>query len=93
MRDEKEIIMINAANMALEYKTKHPRNWDDDAVAHVMKHLVASPRAKLYGVAAANEVLKMRKDPSFKKATDKQIMQALADDIANLIAKIDNDVK
>lgn len=85
---EKEVVMINAATMALEYKSKHPRSWDDDAVAHVMKTLVAPADIKLYGVAAATEILKLRASEGFKELSNKQLVQQFVDNIYGFMAKM-----
>lgn len=89
MIKEKEIAMVNAATMALEYKEKHPRCWDDDAVAHVMKNLEAPANIKIYAIAAANEILKVRGSAGFSSLTDKQILQQFVDNIYAFSAKID----
>jgi len=85
---EKEVVMVNAVTLALEYKEKHPRAWDDDAVAHVMKNLNAPADIKLYGVAAANEILKLRASEGFKGLSDKQLIQQFVDNIYGFMAKM-----
>jgi len=93
MIKDREIIMVNAASAALEYKSKHPRGWDDDAIAHVLKSLDSEPKLKVYGIAAASEVLNLRKEPLNHNLTDKQILQLFVDNIFTFIAKIDENVK
>ena len=85
--------MVNAASLALAYKEKHPRCWDDDAVAHVMKNLQAPEKIKVYGIAAANEVLKIRSAVGFSAMTDKQILQQFVNNIYAFVAKIDAGMK
>ncbi len=86
----KELTMVNAATMALEYKEKHPRNWDDDAVAYVLHNLKTPSNLKVYGVAAANEILKLRAAEGFKNLTDKQLLQQFVDNIYAFTAKMDS---
>jgi len=91
MIHDKELAMINAATIALEYKIKHPRCWDDDAVAHVLKTLDSEAKLKIYGVAAANEILKLKKNNS--QLTDKQLLQSFTDNIFEVVSKIDGRMK
>ena len=91
MIKEREVAMVQAAALALEYKSKHPRAWDDDAVAHAFKNLDTTSELKLYGVAAANEALKIRS--AYKDLTEKQVMQTFSDNIAKIVAKIEKDIK
>ena len=90
MIKEREVAMVNAASMALEYKEKHPRCWDDDAVAHVLKNLNTSSELKIYGIAAANEILKLRSSPGFQGFSTKQLLQQFVDNIYAFIAKMDS---
>jgi len=93
MIKDKEVAIVNAATMALEYKEKHPRAWDDDAVAFVMKNIEAPTNIKIYAVAAANEILKVRVAEGFKSMGDKQILQQFVDNIYAFVAKIDAGMK
>jgi len=93
MIKDKEIAMVNAATLALDYKEKHPRCWDDDAVAYVMKNLEAPQKVKIYAIAAANEILKVRAAEGFKNMGDKQILQQFVDNIYAFVAKIDAGMK
>ena len=90
MIKEKEIAMVNAASLALDYKEKHPRCWDDDAVAHVMKNLEAPQKIKIYAIAAANEILKIRGSAGFSSLSDRQILQQFVDNIYAFTAKMDS---
>lgn len=88
---DKELAMINSASLALEYKTKHPRCWDDDAVAHVLKTLDSKKEFKIYGVAAANEILKLKNNNP--QSSDKQLLQSFTDNIFEVVSKIDGRMK
>jgi hypothetical protein len=90
MIKDREVVMVNAATMALEYKENHPRIWDDDAVAFVMKNLETTSKLKIYGIAAANEILKLRSAEGFKSLTNKQLLQQFVDNIYAFIAKMDS---
>jgi hypothetical protein len=85
---EKEVVMINAVTLALDYKAKYPRCWDDEAVAHVMKTLVAPAEIKLYGIAAATEILKLRASEGFNGLSNKQLVQQFVDNIYGFMAKM-----
>ena len=52
-----------------------------------MKNLIASSEVKVYGIAAANEILKLRKNDIEK--TDKQLLQSFVDNIFEFVAKVD----
>ena len=93
MIKDKEIAIVNAATLALDYKEKHQRCWDDDAIAYVMKNLDAAPNIKVYAIAAANEILKVRAAEGFKNMGDKQILQQFVDNIYAFVAKIDSGMK
>ena len=93
MIKDREVAMVNAANAALEYKSKHPRCFDDDAVAYVLKTLDSKPKLKIYGIAAANEILNLRKDAANNNLTDKQLIQIFVDNIFAIVAKIEEDIK
>ena len=77
-----KIAMTNAALLALDYiKTKNVYE-PEEVIKHVMKVSEASPSTKLGALAAANEVIKLKKNnPSF---TDKQIMQMLMNNLQNI---------
>jgi hypothetical protein len=90
---DREVAMVNAASAALEYKARHPRCYDDEAVSHVLKTLEAEKKLKVYGIAAANEVLNLRKEPVNRNLTDKQILQLFVDNIFAITAKIDANIK
>jgi hypothetical protein len=87
MIKDREVAMVNAASMALEYRAKHPRAWDDDAVAHVVKNLRASKEIQIYAIAAANEIIKMRKLD--RDSTDKQLLQEFINNVFAFIARIE----
>lgn len=87
MIKDREIAMVNGASLALEYKNKHPRSWDDDAVAFAMQNLSATAEVKIYGIAAASEILKLRKNDHEK--TDKQLLQSFVDNIFEFVSKMD----
>jgi hypothetical protein len=91
MIKDREIAMVNAATLALEYKSKHPRAWDDDAIAHAFKNLDAESELKIYGLAAATEILKLRK--GYKDLADKQILQMFVDDIYHILANVEESLK
>jgi hypothetical protein len=91
MIKDREIAMVNGATLALEFKNKHPRAWDDDAVAFAMTNLKATSESKLYGIAAANEILKLKKIHS--DLTDKQLVQFFVNNIFQFVSKIDETMK
>ena len=73
MIKDREIAMISGANLALSFKNKNPTSWDEEIVAQVMQDLIAKADVKIYGIAAASEILKMRKKDT--QSTDKQLIQ------------------
>jgi hypothetical protein len=83
---DSEIAMVKSATLVLEYQAKHPKGWPDDAIAYAMQNLNAKSNAKLYALAAANEILKMKK--SNPVMTDKQLIQSFVNTIPRFIADI-----
>jgi len=88
MIKDREIAMVNAASAALEFRAKYPRIWDEDIIKKVFSTINAKSELKIYGVAAANEVLKLRK--SYQDLTDKQILQMFVDNIFEFVSRIDD---
>lgn len=90
MIKDREVAMVNGASIALNYKNKNPDAWDEEIVASVMQNLSATADSKLYGVAAASEILKMRK--SDRTSTDKQLLQAFVNNIRQFVAKMNEGI-
>ncbi len=80
---EVKIAMISAASLALEYLKQNKNADTEQAIKHIMKNFQVSGDEKLAGIAAANFVLKYKeRDP---RATQKQVMQELANCTENLL--------
>lgn len=80
---EVKIAMISAASLALEYLKQNKNADTEQAIKHVMKNFKLKGDEKLAGIAAANFVLKYKERDS--RATQKQVMQELADSTENLL--------
>ncbi len=80
-----QVFMLNTASKALEYKNEHPNRETEE----IMKHIILSlgpetkPNMKILGIAAANEILKMKK--SFPDLIDKELLQKLNNNIPRII--------
>ncbi|MEK6817177.1 MAG: hypothetical protein AABX80_00070, partial [Nanoarchaeota archaeon] len=71
-----EIAMVNAASYALEYQDKNPGADVEEIIKRVIQNLDSlrtEKNIKVFGIAAASEILKVKKENKHK--TNKQILQ------------------
>ena len=87
MIKDREIAMVNAASKALEIMNQSPMADSEDIIKYVMASLSAPPEIKIQGVAAANEIIKLRR--ARQDLSDKQVLQLFVDNIFEFVAKID----
>jgi hypothetical protein len=59
-------------------------------VAYAMQNLIASSEVKIYGIAAANQIIKMRKLD--KESSDKQLLQEFVNNIFQFVTNIDSSI-
>ncbi len=84
-----EIAMINAASYALDYQDK---NTDADAEEIIQKvienldNLETKKNLKIFGIAAASEILKLKKENKHK--TDKQLLQMFVNNSKSFLEKV-----
>ncbi len=89
MIENSEIAMINAASYALDYQDK---NTDADAEEIIQKvienldNLETKKNLKIFGIAAASEILKLKKENKHK--TDKQLLQMFVNNSKSFAEKI-----
>jgi len=84
-----EIAMINAASYALEYQDKNPEADIEEIIRRVMNNLDAlgtKNNLKIFGMAAASEALKLKKENKHK--TNKQILQMFVNKSKNFLEGI-----
>lgn len=84
-----EIAMINAANYALEYQDKNPGADIEEIIKKVIENLDAletKRNLKIFGIAAANEALKLKKENKHK--TNRQILQMFVNNIKKFAVNV-----
>ena len=84
-----EIAMINAASYALEYQDKNPEADIEEIIRRVMNNLDAlgtKNNLKIFGMAAASEALKLKKENKHK--TNKQILQMFVSNTKSFLEKV-----
>ena len=84
-----EIAMVNAASYALEYQDKNPGAEIEEIIRRVIQNLDAlrtEKNLKIFGIAAASEALKLRKEN--KDKTNKQILQMFVNNTKGFVEKI-----
>jgi hypothetical protein len=77
MMDDSEIVMVQAADYALDCLQKNPMVTPEEIISDLIKKnkLKASMESKIVGVAAVNEILSLKKQN--RHMTKKQLLQAL----------------
>ena len=84
-----EIAMINSANYALEYQDKNPGAEIEEIIRGVMNNLDAlgtKNNLKIFGMAAASEALKLKKENKHK--TNKQILRMFLNNTKSFVEKV-----
>jgi len=84
-----EIAMVSAASYALEYQDKNPRAEIEEIIRGVMNNLDAlktKNNIKVFGMAAASEALKLKKEN--KNKTNKQILQMFVNNSKSFTEKV-----
>lgn len=80
-----QVFMVNIASKALEYKNEHPNKSSEEIMRHVILSLDSetNPDLKIFGIAAANEILKMK--TTSPQLTDKELLQKLTNNLPKII--------
>lgn len=89
MIEYSEVAMINAASYALDYRDKNPYVDVEEIIKKVIVNLdsvMIKRDLKVFGIAAANEILKLRKQ--HKGKTNKQILQIFANNISEFLERL-----
>ena len=84
-----EIAMINSASYALEYQDKNPGADIEEIIRKVMGNLDVlrtNKNLKIFGIAAASEALKLKKEN--KNKTNKQILQIFVNSSKSFVEKV-----
>ena len=84
-----EIAMINSASYALEYQDKNPGAEIEEIIRRVIQNLDAlrtEKNLKIFGIAAASEALKLRKEN--KDKTNKQILQMFVNNTKGFLERM-----
>lgn len=84
-----EVAMVNAASYALEYQDKNPGAEIEEIIRKVIENLDAlrtEKNIKVFGIAAASEILKLKKENKHK--TNKQILQIFVKNSKSFLDKI-----
>lgn len=86
-----EIAMVNAANYALQYQDQNPEADVDEIIRRVIQNLEVlrtEKNLKVFGIAAASEILKLKKEN--KNKTNKQILQMFVNDSKGFLEKVND---
>jgi len=89
---DSEIVMVNAALFALEYQEKHPYADTEEIIREVINNLNtlrAEKELKRLGIAASNEILKIKKQNKFKN--NKQLLQSFINSSNEFLARVNSD--
>jgi hypothetical protein len=87
MAEDKKMVMVQAGSLAYSYKKKNPNAEAEELIRHVMSGLGSKKENKVFGIAAADYVLKyLTKNPD---AREKEVMQALVNQTASILGNID----
>jgi hypothetical protein len=80
-----QVFMVNISSKALEYQNEHPNKSTEEIMRHIILSLDSqtNPDMKIFGIAAANEILKMK--ASFPQLTDKELLQRLTNNLPKII--------
>ena len=84
-----EIAMISSASYALEYQDKNPGADTEEIIQKVIENLemIGTKRElKIFGIAAASEALKLKKENAHK--TNKQILQMFINNSKSFVEKV-----
>ena len=84
-----EIAMVNAASYALKYQDKNPGADIEEIIQKVIENLdnLGTERSvKVFGIAAASEILKLKKENKHK--TNKQILQMFINNSKGFVDKV-----
>lgn len=83
MVDNEKIAMIVGASSALSYRRKNPSADSEEILKYVIKTIEVNKKAKVFGVAAANFVMKYISQNS--QATEREVMQNLTNEIPKIL--------
>ena len=88
MKDDSEIVMVNAASYALDAHEKNSMITPEEIIADLIKNnkLKSSMESKVFGIAAVNEILNLKKQNRHK--TKKQLLQSLVNNRAEFMQRI-----
>ena len=84
-----EIAMVNAASYALEYQDKNPGADAEEIIQRVIENidnLGIKKDIKIFWIAAASEILKLKKENKHK--TNKQILQMFVNDSKGFLERM-----
>ena len=84
-----EIAMVNAASYALDYQDKNSEADVDEIIQKVIENLDnlgTKKELKIFGIAAASEILKLKKENKHK--TNKQILQMFVNNTKGFLERM-----
>ncbi len=89
MISNEKIAMIVGASSALSYRRKNPSADSEEILKYVIKTIELNKKAKVFGVAAADFVIKyITKKP---QATEREVMQNLTNETPRILNFIKNE--
>jgi len=92
MIKDSEVAMVNAAVYALEYQDKHPSADIEEIIRNVIRNLDVlrtKKELKILGVAASNEILKIKKENKGK--SHKQLLQIFVNNTGEFLARVNSE--
>jgi hypothetical protein len=91
MKDDSEIVMVQAADYALDCLQKNPMVTPEEIISDLIKKnkLKSSVESKIFGVAAVNEILVLKKQN--RHMSKKQLLQALVNNREEFMKRIQDE--
>jgi hypothetical protein len=86
--DDSEIVMVQAADYALDCIEKNPSIMPEEIISDLIRKnkLRASTESKVFGIAAVNEILVLKKQN--RHMSRKQLLQALITNRAEFMKRV-----
>jgi len=93
MVNDSEIVMIQAADYALDCLQKNPMITPEEIISDLIKKnkLKSSMESKVFGIAAVNEILRLKKQN--KHMSKKQLLQALVNNRTEFMQRVRGEIE
>jgi hypothetical protein len=89
MAENKKMVMVQAGSLAFSYKRRNPNAEAEELIRYVMTELGSKKENKVFGIAAADYVLKyLTKKPA---SSEKEVMQSLVNQTPTILGNIEGE--